>query len=114
MIRAGIYSAAFEAKAPSSLTLDDLLSIVSELTGVSLYDLRRKDRRKNVVEARHLYFWAATRILGRTVTEVGRSLQRDHSTVVHGRESIEGFFIYDQRVIYLSERLKSIINNNIK
>lgn len=61
----------------------DILRAVAELGDVSVAQLASPQRARGLTEVRHIAVWCLWRITRRSATEIGRVLQRDHSTVLH-------------------------------
>lgn len=56
---------------------------VCDETGVSLNALRGRSREQAIVQIRHLAMYAAHE-RGASLSQIGRYLGRDHTTVLHG------------------------------
>ena len=72
-------------------TVAELIAAVSDLTGVApeLFTAPRKDRR--TARARQLVMYLASRHTDLSLSAIGNALGgRDHSTVLHGRDKVEG------------------------
>ena len=62
----------------------EIVDEVAAATGISATDIHGKRRmRAAVAEARHLVMWRAHRE-GISLSDIGRALGRDHSSVSHG------------------------------
>lgn len=72
-----------------------LLARVYEKFGVTLDELRSGDRHKNIAHARLVAYWLL-RQRGLSFPEIGRVLNRDHTSVMYGVRKVD------------SERAKSI------
>lgn len=69
-----------EGKRP---TLRHIMLAVEKETGVPLEVLLSPSRRPKHVRARHMCFWLARRLTGRSFPTIGRIARRDHSTVMY-------------------------------
>lgn len=68
---------------PADLSL--ILSVVSEVSGVSVTDIVKKGRSQVTVRPRHCFMYIAKKVYGYTLTEIGKALSdRDHATVING------------------------------
>lgn len=65
-------------------TPEQILRDVSRKTGYSLEDLMTKCRRREIVDARYVYFRRCREISKASQREIGIPVGKDHSTVVHG------------------------------
>jgi cell shape-determining protein MreC len=54
--------------------------IVSRTLGINL---RAKTRERQYVDARYIYFKICTELTNKTYSEIGKTLNKDHSTVTH-------------------------------
>lgn len=68
----------------------DVIRVVSRVTGVSAGDLTSERRFREVVGPRQIAMWIGVRHLSLLLPHVGRSLNRDHTTVLHGVRRIDG------------------------
>lgn len=70
--------------------MSDLLSIVAGVTGVSVDDIVSVGKTQSIVEARHMAMAIASTDLRLSSPEIGRMLNRDHSSVLYGiRQHVE-------------------------
>lgn len=70
-------------------TLEEVIEVVCEHTGIPVSELVRKTRLREYVRARHLVMWLTHVTNSRiTVSAIGRRLIQDHTTIIHGREAI--------------------------
>lgn len=71
--------------APVRVTVADIRSAVSRVTGVSCADMDSHRRTDRMVCARHVFWWLAHHVKGISHLQLGvLSGGRDHSTVLHG------------------------------
>ena len=60
-----------------------ILSIVADVTGVSISDIVSKNRSQDIKNARHIAAYVMFTDLGWTKSKAGEAVGRDHSTVIH-------------------------------
>lgn len=65
------------------ITIDDVLDVVSEYTGVDKSSILGRSRYREVMRARHLFVYLAVEHTGRSVSELGRFCNKDHTTIIH-------------------------------
>lgn len=65
-------------------SLDGILFQVSEKTGIPLSRLKNGDRKREVVDARFVYYRRAKEKTRHSLIEIGKLVHRDHATVLHG------------------------------
>lgn len=82
------YRAAFGRVEYHSSLLDELAAEITQETGLTLADIRGRDRRRHFARARQLLMFKA-RQAGLSLTEIGRFVNRDHTTVMNGVERIQ-------------------------
>ncbi|WP_317366852.1 chromosomal replication initiator protein DnaA [uncultured Tyzzerella sp.] len=72
-----------------SLSTDTILEAVSNHFNVKIDEIRSKKRNQPITIARQVYMYLTREILNESLLNIGRSIGRDHSTVIHGIEKIE-------------------------
>jgi hypothetical protein len=77
------------------MELEHLKDIVKDNTGI---DVNRKTRLREVVEARNIYFHLCRNNTTKSLAEIGKSVQKDHATVLHGLKQIKNWTSYDHRL----------------
>ncbi len=88
--------------------LDFLLRlIIASFNNVTYDHIISKSRKKEYVLVRHLFCYFAVVRAGFATTETGYFLNRDHSTVIHGRDSINDYLFYDKQVKRIVEEIES-------
>lgn len=75
--------------------VQDAVSRLCSVYGVTLDILRSPTRVANIVEARHLLFWFLRHHCGYSVNDVARYLRRDNSTVIKCTLSITDRMVYE-------------------
>ena len=65
-------------------SLDGILHQVSEKTGIPVSRLKNCERKREVVDARFVYFRRAKEKTRHSLIEIGKLVHKDHSTVLHG------------------------------
>jgi len=71
--------------------LHDVLRAVESVTRIGMLDLKGPYRRGGIARARHIYYWVARRRTGKSFPQIGYYCGgRDHSTVMHGVDKVEG------------------------
>ena len=73
-----------------TITVSYIVDIVSEHLGISSSDIYSKKRSSDIANARQIVMYLATKLTTLSTTDIGKQLSnRDHSTVIHGRDKIE-------------------------
>jgi chromosomal replication initiator protein len=99
-------------RAATRVTIDMILSAVSESTGVSLTEIVGDKRSRPVVESRHLAMYLARELTDSSLPKIGERFgNRDHTTVLHAVEKITKLMREDRdlynRVQRLTTKIKS-------
>lgn len=83
------------------------ISIVSHVTGVSERRICSAKRDKGTRNARNIVYYVGYWHEGMTLKEIGQELDRDHTTVINGRDRVErcideheGFANLIDRIVY--------------
>jgi chromosomal replication initiation ATPase DnaA len=66
--------------------LDLLLEMVSAYSRIPLNAMKSKCRKREIVEARQAYFNMAFQHTDNSKCQIGRKVNKDHATVIHGIE----------------------------
>lgn len=82
---------------------EDILQIVSEVTGITVEAMKTKCRKREIVEARQAYFLINIKLkdkglISTSLEYVGDIVNRDHATVLHAKNNDHLESI--QRIIY--------------
>ncbi len=73
----------------TSLSTETILEAVSNHFNVKIDEIRSKKRNQPITNARQVYMYLTRDILNESLLNIGKSIDRDHSTVIHGIEKIE-------------------------
>ena len=74
-------------------TIDE---IISDAFGVDVCELRSKSRDRNHVEARHFAMYYRNMYMREPTTQIGQRYNRDHSTVIHARKTVQDLILFDK------------------
>ncbi len=90
-----------------SMSLDSIIRVVSDYFNISPYDIRGKKRTKSVVLPRQVAMYIARSITDFSTTEIGYEFGgRDHTTVMHSVQRVEGMIQSD---IAVSNSIQNLI-----
>lgn len=93
----------------SVLTANYILETVSGHFNVKIEEIKSKKRNKPITNARQVYMYLTREILNESLLNIGKSIDRDHSTVIHGIEKIEELIKTDKKfeatILSLKEKL---------
>lgn len=97
------------------ISLQKVLNVVCEVLNVDPLDVQSKKRFKDIVNARHYYFYLAYRIeskknknnkKNKTLVNIGKFVNRDHSTAIYGKNKIDNEMDMYQDVFDLVKKMK--------
>jgi hypothetical protein len=89
----------------TKLYLYNILKDVSIKTNISVDVMKGKSRKREVVEARQLFFKRAKEITNLSLSKIGSRLNRDHSTVLYGIKTVNNLKSLSERYdVYFNGR----------
>lgn len=71
-----------------NLSLEDVQYFVCNHFRVSIEQLRCSKRKRTFVRARHAFAWLAYHFTKYSVSEIANHLQRDHTSIMYGRDTV--------------------------
>jgi chromosomal replication initiator protein len=76
----------------SAFDAEEILKIVSEVSGIPVEAIKTKSKKREIVEARHAYFLISLYLKDKGLTnsilkDIGAIVNRDHVTVIHARKN---------------------------
>lgn len=74
---------------PNRISAYRVIDAVAKEYGFTRDDLIDYGRTKNIVRCRQMAMYAARKLTNMTLPQIGRLLNRDHTTIIHGIEKIE-------------------------
>jgi len=83
-------------------TLEDIVRRICRATGITLTDIRSGRRSRHIAFARQAIFYWACRTTRRSLPEIGRYFERDHTTVLHGKRE------YPKKRALMGRHLRSL------
>ncbi len=90
-----------------SMSIDSIIRVVAEYFNISPYDIKGKKRTKSVVAPRQIAMYIARSITEFSTTEIGYEFGgRDHTTVMHSVQRVEGMIQSD---IAVSNSVQNLI-----
>lgn len=94
-------------------TLESLESLICEHFETTRYHLWANTRKKEVITARHTFFYMAYKFTKKSLNEIGQWSPNkfDHATVLHGKKKIAGWIdIHDRETTENIWRLEAKLN----
>lgn len=87
-----------------------VLLIISEVFKVPKSHIVSRSRKEKIIKARHVLY-KVMNVLGSNMSEIGRYLSRDHTTVAHGIEIFHNLYELDED---FRKKADLVIKNLIK
>lgn len=89
------------------ITIEDIQKVVAEEYGITVEELRSKQRKERLVFPRHIAIYIAHELTDLSWTDIGNAFNKDHSTTIHASEKIKTMVANDP---YFAETVNKIIN----
>ncbi|MBQ9630870.1 MAG: chromosomal replication initiator protein DnaA [Treponema sp.] len=101
----------FSGSFAENISIETIQKVVAEEYQISVSDLKGKKRDKKFVTPRHIALYLSRELTESSFTEIGNEFGgRDHSTIMHAYEKIEGEIKFDNslqsRIKLLTEKIK--------
>lgn len=92
---------------PTKITIEDIQRIISEEYGITVEELKSKQRSERFAFPRQIAIYISCEISGLSLPEIGKQFNKDHSTVIHARDKIRQILNSDP---FFSEKINNLIN----
>jgi chromosomal replication initiator protein len=93
------------------MNIEEIISIVSEETGVSVQDIKGSSRKTHKVIARHISLWACRRNTGTSLQKIARAHNlAQHGTVIHASNNIEDSIKVYQNIADICNKIQKRLN----
>lgn len=88
------------------MSIDQIIKIVAEESGISAKDITSQSRRQDRVLARHLSMWACRWYSGASLQKIAAAHNRvQHGSVIHASNAIEDAIRFDKVIAELQSRI---------
>ena len=91
--------------------LDEIQKKVAEHFNISVKELQSSRRARTVARPRQVAMYLAKQLTSRSLPEIGRKFDRDHTTVMHAVRKVEELIIEDQSLAENIEILRRTLEN---
>lgn len=92
------------------LTCQNLLSVISFVSGQSENEIIGNSRSRGLVLCRHVYYHIAREKMGLKLAQIGSFFNRDHTTIIHGLNKVKDMVsIGDDITIQFIEQVNTLI-----
>lgn len=92
------------------ITVDYIMEIVADHYNITVEDIISKKRSNDIAYPRQICMYLCRKLTTVSLTEIGKKLGKDHSTIIHGYEKIEANIETDASLASNIETLKKKIN----
>lgn len=76
-------------------TIDEIQKKVAEFFSISVKEMQSSRRARNVARPRQIAMYLAKQLTSRSLPEIGRKFDRDHTTVMHAVRKVEELIVED-------------------
>lgn len=92
---------------------DDIANAIESVIGIGYEDLKKKSRRRSLVEGRKMYCYFIKNKLGWSLKQIGDSIgNRDHTTVIHNIKGFGDLYQTDDTFRDISDRVAEEIEQS--
>ncbi|MBR6356385.1 MAG: chromosomal replication initiator protein DnaA [Alphaproteobacteria bacterium] len=92
-------------------TIDEIQKKVAEYFNISVKEMQSSRRARNVARPRQIAMYLAKQLTSRSLPEIGRKFDRDHTTVMHAVRKVEELLIEDASMTESIEALRRALEN---
>lgn len=92
------------------LTQNNLLSVISFVSGQPEEEILGSSRSRSLVLCRHVYYHIAREKMGLKLCQIGKFFDRDHTTIIHGLRKVKDMVsIEDEITCQFIEQVNHLI-----
>lgn len=92
-------------------TIDEIQKKVAEYFSISVKEMQSSRRARNVARPRQIAMYLAKQLTSRSLPEIGRKFDRDHTTVMHAVRKVEELIVEDTSMAESIEHLRHALDN---
>lgn len=83
----------------NDITIDMIIRKTADYFNVTDYDIKGKSRNKNIILARHISIYLASKLTSYSLSEIGKSMNgKDHTTIMHSVDRIKSLLETDESI----------------
>ena len=83
----------------NDITIDSIIRKTADYFNVTDYDIKGKSRNKNIILARHISIFLASKLTSYSLSEIGKSMNgKDHTTIMHSVDRIKSLLETDESI----------------
>lgn len=95
----------------SSAKWSDAMRAVCQVYNITPDDIYSQDRTQHILYARHTFNYLCRRVLGMSLTSVGRIINRDHSTIIHSVRQTQDLIEYDRNFARTYKQIAELLDS---
>lgn len=103
----------FRSESAPKITPEKIINVVCDHYKLNAYKLKSKSRVKEFTHARYVIFYFLRKFANMTLKSVGLLFNRDHTTVIHGLETLQDIIDTEPAIKSEIELLETIIKGGI-
>ena len=92
-------------------TIDEIQKKVAEYFNISVKEMQSSRRARNVARPRQIAMYLAKQLTSRSLPEIGRKFDRDHTTVMHAVRKVEELIVEDTSMAESVENLRHALES---
>ena len=92
-------------------TIDEIQKKVAEHFNISVKELQSSRRARTVARPRQIAMYLAKQLTSRSLPEIGRKFDRDHTTVMHAVRKVEELVVEDSSLAENVDTLRRMLEN---
>lgn len=92
-------------------TIDEIQKKVAEYFNISVKELQSSRRARTVARPRQIAMYLAKQLTSRSLPEIGRKFDRDHTTVMHAVRKVEELIVEDSSLAENVDTLRRSLEN---
>ena len=92
-------------------TIDEIQKKVAEYFNISVKELQSSRRARTVARPRQIAMYLAKQLTSRSLPEIGRKFDRDHTTVMHAVRKVEELIVEDSSLAENVDDLRRALEN---
>ena len=92
-------------------TIDEIQKKVAEYFSISVKEMQSSRRARNVARPRQIAMYLAKQLTSRSLPEIGRKFDRDHTTVMHAVRKVEELIVEDSSMAESINDLRHALEN---
>lgn len=94
-------------------SVQHIVQIVAENMNTNSVSILSDSRRRHIVEARHVAMYLTSEYINSSQTVLGKWFNRDHSTLYHAIDQVNGFKEFDKKFNTKFNKIEAMVRNKL-